>query len=657
MRLQDENDTHITSTDRTEHDALTGTEDIAPIELNHQNPEPAEPLLNVPPGYRPRRAGNLHDSIQRKTTAGLRIASLNINGRGANSIMHIGHKWHDLWRLMKEQRINVIGLQETHLNNDYLPELQTFFKGKLKVFNSIEEDKPNEKGVAIVLNTRLTNTTDIEVHDIIPGRAIMVVLAWHGVLKHAILNTYAPATNAPDRRRFWIQLTQTMINKNLPAPDTHLGDHNMVEDGIDRLPYKAPRSQSCLQALHDFKNTFHLLDGWRELNPDSKMYTHEYTGGGRARLDRIHVTKATLERSHSWKSESVGSLTDHDLVSYVMTSDDVPFIGKGRWAIPLYLLTHRRLLDQICEKGNEMQLELERGQRGDWRSRSPQEAWVDFKEQTAKMARDLAKIALPKLEKDIGEWSARLKALENDTSLPDHDRQHAGALIRAKLSELYDTKNGRAKSKSAAADFVLGETLSAYWTKLNKDHRPREIMYRLRKRDTNEPSFVTKSVDMAELARDYHDNLQNEGMPENTDEWTDAIDNVKTYVKRRISADQKRQMAENLSEDQVRAAVKASPTNKAAGLDGIPSELWKALDRKRAAEKDKDIRTFDIIKCMTIVYNDIEKRGLQKGSKFAEGWMCPIYKKKAKDDIANYRPITVLNTDYKIFTKALSVKL
>jgi hypothetical protein len=37
--------------------------------------------------------------------------------------------------------------------------------------------------------------------------------------------------------------------------------------------------------------------------------------------------------------------------------------------------------------------------------------------------------------------------------------------------------------------------------------------------------------------------------------------------------------------------------------------------------------------------------------------MCPIYKKKDVRDIANYRPITILNTDYKIFTKALSTKL
>ena len=57
------------------------------------------------------------------------------------------------------------------------------------------------------------------------------------------------------------------------------------------------------------------------------------------------------------------------------------------------------------------------------------------------------------------------------------------------------------------------------------------------------------------------------------------------------------------------------------------------------------------------MFKDIEAHGMDKNAKLNEGCMTPIYKKKNPDEIANYRLITLLNTDYKILTKALSTKL
>ena len=37
--------------------------------------------------------------------------------------------------------------------------------------------------------------------------------------------------------------------------------------------------------------------------------------------------------------------------------------------------------------------------------------------------------------------------------------------------------------------------------------------------------------------------------------------------------------------------------------------------------------------------------------------MCPLFKKKDPTDIRNYRPITLLNTDYKLLTKVLALQL
>ena len=100
-----------------------------------------------------------------------------------------------------------------------------------------------------------------------------------------------------------------------------------------------------------------------------------------------------------------------------------------------------------------------------------------------------------------------------------------------------------------------------------------------------------------------------------------------------------------------------APNNKAPGLDGIPIELWKALDENHKATSEEDEPSVDIIECIKRVFNSIEREGIIEGTDFAEGWMCPIYKKGERTKIANYRPITLLNTDYKLLTKALSVQM
>jgi hypothetical protein len=111
--------------------------------------------------------------------------------------------------------------------------------------------------------------------------------------------------------------------------------------------------------------------------------------------------------------------------------------------------------------------------------------------------------------------------------------------------------------------------------------------------------------------------------------------------------------------EEVSSVIKQLPNGKATGINGLPYELWKALLEKHHTAKDQENteKPFDIAHTLTIVYSDIETHGVTEGSGFAEGWLCPLYKKNDRQGIANYRPITLLNSDYKIFTKALSLRL
>jgi hypothetical protein len=121
-------------------------------------------------------------------------------------------------------------------------------------------------------------------------------------------------------------------------------------------------------------------------------------------------------------------------------------------------------------------------------------------------------------------------------------------------------------------------------------------------------------------------------------------------------------LTEKLTETDVLDALLESAADRAAGMNGFQTEFWRRLEsihkeNMKGGDDTPRKRTCDIIKVLTWVFNDIEEHGMVEGTGFSLGWMCPLFKKKDRTDIANYRPITVLNSDYKIFTKALTNKL
>ena len=88
----------------------------------------------------------------------------------------------------------------------------------------------------------------------------------------------------------------------------------------------------------------------------------------------------------------------------------------------------------------------------------------------------------------------------------------------------------------------------------------------------------------------------------------------------------------------------------------LPKRKGNKKQKKKKEEYKKEERTITISKLLKTVYADIEQFGMEDDS-FNRGIMYPLYKKKDKTKIENYRPLTMLETDYKILTKVLSQKL
>ena len=167
---------------------------------------------------------------------------------------------------------------------------------------------------------------------------------------------------------------------------------------------------------------------------------------------------------------------------------------------------------------------------------------------------------------------------------------------------------------------------------------------------------------MAELARNYHDESQQLDITtfNNQEDHSQKLNTMSASIPESqwLPDPHWTEMNWAATSDQIAKVINLGKNKTATGLDGCPYELWKALKaRHERLSNQPNTQSFDIVRVLTAIINGIQSHDLDPNTNFAIAWMCPAFKKKDPTDIANYRPISILNTDYKILTKVLALQL
>jgi len=172
---------------------------------------------------------------------------------------------------MREKSIGILAVQEMHLKQTDIDGIHSQFYGRMEIKNSSDPAHPNAKGVAFVLNKQKTAWKEATIAEIIPGRAVLLTIPWQKTARINVLAIYAPNSPA-ENSEFWETLEEKWVQENLPMTDVLLGDFNLVEEAIDRLPPHAD-TQRAVNKLGDLKECLGLSNGWRRMNPTEKAYS------------------------------------------------------------------------------------------------------------------------------------------------------------------------------------------------------------------------------------------------------------------------------------------------------------------------------------------------------------------------------------------------
>ncbi|KAG6328512.1 hypothetical protein ID866_10577 [Astraeus odoratus] len=140
---------------------------------------------------------------------------------------------------MRDDKITILVLQETHLTQDHTTILNGIFSDSLLITSSLDQNHPHSKEVAIVFNKRLLGSKNEKIN---------------------ILGVYPP-NDPTENKHFWETIHDSIIN--LLQPDVILGDFNFVEDPLDGLPAHFD-SPNTTEAWCSLKFHLHLTNGWRK---------------------------------------------------------------------------------------------------------------------------------------------------------------------------------------------------------------------------------------------------------------------------------------------------------------------------------------------------------------------------------------------------------
>ena len=167
----------------------------------------------------------------------------------------------------------------------------------------------------------------------------------------------------------------------------------------------------------------------------------------------------------------------------------------------------------------------------------------------------------------------------------------------------------------------------------------------------------TDLVGMTDIAREYFIDLHT---PERTDQERSAaqqalLEEVRLQSLRRPDPKPDDVIEGPFTEEEMKALLSKMP-NTAPGPDGIHYGFWKQLARTLAALQSSDVPPRTFWSAFAELTEDIADRGSSRAG-FKNANISLFFKKGDPTLVSNYRPISSMNTDCKMYTNLLNMRL
>ena len=553
----------------------------------------------------------------------LKIYSFNVRGIGE------GSKRRTIFRHLKNKFPNSIYLlQETHSSVDVEQKWKMEWNGDVY----FSHGTTNSCGVMTLIYPGLDLAVQFLQKDE-HGRLLALKIKTKDEDGINIYNIYAPVRSKVQEQIALLNFIKDVYNKNDSLYTIMGGDFNTIFNPV--LDKQGGDTTRCIntytEELSAFLEANDLIDAIRYLNPEKKLFT------------RIQRSPPVLSRIDHWLISShlcnylkaatahPGIKSDHSII-FMHLSDSLIKRGRGFWKFNSTLLhdleyvqSISNLIDTLKEETSYMS---DKQLRWEYIKTEIRGFTLQYSSKINKAKREFKL----KLEKDLYDIECKLHDGMSESNV---ERYH---YIKEELEkfEEQETKGAILRSKVRWAE--AGEKNTKYFLNLEKKNAVDKHISQLQ---TSDGCILTDPKQILLEQKSFFEKLYTE-----TDQQNNHDSNIHNFTSNlpKLSEEESTLCEGLISESECANALKEMKNGKSPGCDGYTVEFYKIFW--------KNIKQF-VIESINFAFTKGELSVDQKC-----GIITLIPKKgKIRTLLKNWRPISLLNTDYKILTKCLAIRL
>ena len=482
----------------------------------------------------------------------------------------------------------------------------------------------NARGTCIFIRSHVQN----EVHKVISdsnGRYVIIDIEIDGI-RMTLASIYAPNDDSPEFIAEIIRHIESIPNDNRLIG----GDYNLVLNLL--LDKKGGRNTTHIKSqkkLLDWMESTDLVDVWRAHHPNDRKYTWSQARPIKIfeRLDFFLASHGIFDLIKS-SDISPGYISDHSPVTVNLELNRINR-GKGYWKLNCSHLQNQDYIELI-KKTIRNTAEINK-------DANPNLLWdtikMSIRGESIKYGASKKKFVNDKINK-LELSISNLEELATNSNLSDFQVQQLNEK-KIELDQIISSKAEGAYIRSRAQNYEEGEKNSKYFFNIEKRNSYKKSINKLRLPDK---SITENQETILTEMKSFYKNLYSKQTLEDSDTFLNKINpptTIPTPIDDSLQAD--------IDLDEIEKAMKMMQLNKSPGEDGLPIEFYKCFWN--------EIKTY----LFSSYKYSIENGSLSITQK--RGVISLLPKKNDLLLLKNWRPLTLLNVDYKILAKLIATRI